>query len=144
MTIDQPRSPLADAAVDIGRRLEPDDTTWLAHVLAGYVDGHPDASPRQYSLDIAALLAGIQTACDVYLRNSVAAARRDGASWAQIGAALKISKQTAYSRYGSAVEERNGHHVINDIVRDVELHPRDSPTAPGRHTPRRQIGFPDS
>jgi hypothetical protein len=32
-------------------------------------------------------------------RDVVAAARQDGASWAEIGAALGISKQRAYTRY---------------------------------------------
>lgn len=132
----EPRTPLSDAATDVGRNLVKDDANWLATVIFGYVDSHPVVTPREYSLDVIAMLDGLRRGCDGYLRNSVAAARRDGASWSQIGDALNVSKQTAYSRYGSAIEERDGQLFINDVVRDAEIPlQRIDSTTPPRPTP---------
>lgn len=140
----EPRTPLSDAATDVGRNLVADDPSWLVFVAAGYVDSHPDTTPRQYNLDVITMLDELRTACESYLRNVVAAARRDGASWSQVGSALSVSKQTAYSRYGSTIEERNGQYFINDVVRDAEipLHRIDAAT-PARPDPNPVPATPD-
>jgi len=40
-----------------------------------------------------------QTAVEVELRESVAAARREGASWTDIGKALGITRQSSWKRF---------------------------------------------
>lgn len=42
-----------------------------------------------------------QTGVDVLAHQAVTMARRDGETWAEIGAALGVSKQAAQQRYGS-------------------------------------------
>lgn len=127
----EPRTPLSDAATDVGRHLSLEDANWLIFVAAGYIGAHPELSPRQTSLDVITLFTGARHVIDNYVRALVAVARRDGASWTAVGKALGVSKQTAFSRYGSMVGERDGQVFLNDIVRDREipLIPVDSATA---------------
>lgn len=116
-----PRTPLSDAATDVGRHLSLGDANWLIFVAAGYIGAHPELSPRQTSLDVITLFTGARHVIDNYVRALVAVARRDGASWTAVGKALGVSKQTAFSRYGSMVGERDGQVFLNDIVRDREI-----------------------
>lgn len=117
----EPRTPLSDAATDVGRHLSLEDANWLIFVAAGYIGAHPELSPRQTSLDVITLFTGARHVIDNYVRALVAVARRDGASWTAVGKALGVSKQTAFSRYGSMVGERDGQVFLNDIVRDREI-----------------------
>ncbi|OKH72800.1 hypothetical protein EB73_08420 [Mycobacterium sp. SWH-M3] len=120
-----PRTPLSDAANDVGRNLDPTAADWLDHVVVGYLhsfgQGSPAATTQGYILDILTVLHGIEKRCAELIQNSVNGARREGATWAEIGERLGISKQTAHSRYGSRFEERNGLPVIVDAVRDAVL-----------------------
>lgn len=129
---DVPRSPLTDAANDVGRRLTPTDANWLDDVVVGYIHArgtaNPAATAQEYLLDILTLLHNIQSKCENLIGNSVIGARKQSATWPEIGERLGISKQTAHSRYGSMIKERHGQHVIIDVVRDAVL-------------PRTRIGF---
>ena len=120
-----PRSPLGDAANDVGRNLSPHDTNWLAHLVVGYLHRRaieaPHATAREYTLDVLTVLNEIQSACEQYLRNAVAGARREGATWTQIGERVNVSKQTAYSRWGSIIEHRDGQSFVVDIIRNAEI-----------------------
>ena len=42
-------------------------------------------------------------------REFVAAARRNGSSWEEIGGALGISRQAAYARHGPFVKRKGGY-----------------------------------
>ncbi|WP_210687335.1 hypothetical protein [Mycolicibacterium sp. GESEQ-9] len=120
-----PREPLTDAANDVGRNLDPTTANWLDHVVVGFMHAQgvsqPDATTQGYLLDILTVLRGIETRCAEIVQNTVTAARKEGATWAEIGERLSISKQTAHSRYGSRIEERNGVPVIVDAVLDAVL-----------------------
>lgn len=117
----EPRTPLSDAATDVGRHLRLDDASWLIFVATGYSTTHPELTPRQTNLDAITLFTGARRAIDDYVQALVAGARRDGASWTAVGEALGVSKQTAFSRHGSMVGERDGQVFLNDIVRDREI-----------------------
>ncbi|KEF94883.1 hypothetical protein K883_05307 [Mycobacterium sp. TKK-01-0059] len=120
-----PRSPLGDAANDVGRNLSPHDTNWIAHLIVGYMHRRaaeaPNATAREFTLDLITVLNEIHKACEHYLSNAVAGARREGATWAQIGERVDVSKQTAYSRWGSIIEHRDGQSFVVDVIRDAEI-----------------------
>ena len=120
-----PRTPLSDAANDVGRHLTPTDTDWLDHLVVGYLHARATADPaataQEYMLDILTLLHGLRSKCEDLIGNSVIGSRKQGATWTDIGGRLGVSKQTAHSRYGSMIEERNGQYVIVDVVRDAVL-----------------------
>lgn len=60
------------------------------------------AGERSSRLERAAALLQISEAADRLARVNVAAARvHDGASWADVGEALGVSRQTAHERYRS-------------------------------------------
>lgn len=60
------------------------------------------AGPGSSRLERAAALLRIAENADRLARTEVAAAReRDGASWADVGEALGVSRQTAHERYRS-------------------------------------------
>ncbi|WP_229481696.1 hypothetical protein [Mycolicibacterium mageritense] len=117
----EPRTPLSDAATDVGRHLNLDDASWLIFVATGYSTAHPELTPRETNLHAITLFTRARHAIDNYVRALVAGARRDGASWTAVGEALGVSKQTAFSRYGSMTGERDGQVFLNDIVRDREI-----------------------
>jgi hypothetical protein len=63
------------------------------------------AGPRSSRLERAAALLQIADAADRLARAEVATAReQDGASWADVGEALGVSRQTAHERYRSGPE----------------------------------------
>lgn len=120
-----PRSVLTDAANDVGRNLSPGDTNWLNHLVVGYLWRRgvetPNATTREYELDLLTVLHQIHQACERHIRNVIAGARREGATWAQIGERVNVSKQTAYSRWGSITEQHGDQHVVVDVVRDMNI-----------------------
>ena len=60
------------------------------------------AGPRSTRLDRAAALLRISEDAERLARTEVSAARQnDGASWADVGEALGVSRQTAHERYRS-------------------------------------------
>lgn len=139
----EPRTALTDAANDVGRNLEPTDPSWLTDLTVGYLyarsKNNPDLTPKDLVLDILAVLHGIRTKCDEIIANTVAGARQHNATWPEIGTRLGISKQTAFSRYGSVLEHRNEGLVIVDIVRDavfpMERITADTPPTPAQANP---------
>lgn len=63
------------------------------------------AGPTSSRLERAAVLLRIAEAADRLARAEVTTAReQDGASWAEVGAALGVSRQTAHERYRSGPE----------------------------------------
>ena len=50
-------------------------------------------------LDDLAVACSASTAVDKLIRQTVAQARKQGSSWAEIGHALRISKQSAWERF---------------------------------------------
>ena len=63
------------------------------------------AGPRASRLERAAVLLRIAADADRLARREVTAARElDGASWADVGEALGVSRQTAHERYRSGPE----------------------------------------
>lgn len=56
------------------------------------------------------VLADIRAEVERLISTNVALARRDGASWSELGDALGVSKQAAHERYGTtaATFPRNG------------------------------------
>jgi len=70
-----------------------EELTRLARAVAG---------PRSSRLERAAALLRIAEQADHLAREAVSAARQlDGASWADVGEALGVSRQTAHERYRS-------------------------------------------
>lgn len=131
-----PRSPLTDAATDVGWHLGPDDdATWLHHFMVGRVQrwgaDDPDAPLMDGYLGMLPLFDGVAKEAESLLRNAVVGARQEGATWTAIGESLGISKQTAYSRWGSLLEQHpNGNTFIVDILHD-------------RNLPMARLGDPD-
>lgn len=72
-----------------GEREEDFRLEWRAHVA-------PEVRTSRVT-DLAAQIAGLQRDLTV----AVAEARREGASWSDLGRALGVSKQAAQQRYGS-------------------------------------------
>lgn len=97
----------------------------LALVLVFYLhEGQtiaPGRTERQQTLDLLGFAAQWHKALAAQIEQMVLSARDTGASWADIGASVGIGKQTAYSRWGKAIESRDGKYFINDVARDMEL-----------------------
>jgi CRP-like cAMP-binding protein len=73
--------------------------TILAKALDRRNDGTEDAPTY---LDIAVMVAGIETELDDLARLLVHLARRhEGTSWQDIGDAMGVTRQTAYKRWGT-------------------------------------------
>ena len=77
--------------------------------LLSYLDSYasPDWRARAGPLGMLRLSDPLKTALRAYENTLVASARRDGASWTDIGDALGIARQNAYRRF---------HHVDPDPV----------------------------
>lgn len=59
------------------------------------------------TLNLLAAVDGLRGAADRATRLLVRSARAEGASWSQIGAALRMTKQAAWERFCSDVNEPN-------------------------------------
>lgn len=115
-----------DAAERLGRALARHrNVDPLGLVLVFYLHEaqavEPGRTDRQQTLDLLDFAAQWQKALAAQIEQIVLSARDMGASWADIGASVGIGKQTAYSRWGKAIESRDGNYFINDVARDMEL-----------------------
>lgn len=76
-------------------------------------DGDPDqpgSLPRQEALELLALGEAIARKAGYGRQLTVRSARRAGASWSQIGAALGTSKQSAWEAHSRWIDEQADQH----------------------------------
>lgn len=71
---------------------------------SGSWGGFPLEQGEATPLECAAALAGLQADLDAQLRRAVQRATDAGASWADVGQALGVSRQTAWNRYSREAE----------------------------------------
>lgn len=95
-----PRKPAGQPSVrDVEHPALAQSLTTLARALDHRNDGSEDAPSY---LDIAVMVAGIETELDDLARLLVHLARRhEGTSWQDIGDAMNVTRQTAYKRWGT-------------------------------------------
>ena len=67
------------------------------------VDGEAPVNRTPHALDVVAQRSALCHQARTALDESVAAARRDGYTWSDIGSALGVSRQAAFQRFGKVV-----------------------------------------
>jgi CRP-like cAMP-binding protein len=74
----------------------------VATMAAGTVfgDADSDEASREQMLEVVAVSSTILEAARSAMESSVAAARRRGCTWAEIGSVLGVTRQAAFRRYG--------------------------------------------
>jgi hypothetical protein len=88
----------------------PERITIDHHAIAGVVatmaaaavlgDADPREASREEMLEVVAVSSTILEAARSAMESSVAAARGQGCSWAEIGKVLGVTRQAAFRRYG--------------------------------------------
>lgn len=80
----------------------------------------PDATPpRRDGLRRLAVARRTLESAHVAVEDGVAAARADGASWAEIGDVLGVSRQAAFKRFASPRDPRSGRAMTGTSVTDL-------------------------